>query len=136
MPDLDRRVLHGLAGRGVDDGEAKRERDTRPTLRDVAPHGGVVDVVRPLGLLGREDAGDETRRDPGRTRSSGLGFVCVEEPTGSPDTRPDGARGEPAELGQGTQAAERTVVATCVVVGHGGSVRRTSKRRLRVPSLS
>ena len=79
VPDLDRRALDRLAARRVDDGEAKRERDPGLSLGDVASDGSVVDVVRPLGLLGCEDARDEPGGDRSRPGPGSLGVVDVQE---------------------------------------------------------
>jgi hypothetical protein len=66
MPDLDERALDGLAGRGVDDCRAQVERGAPMSVSNVAANLPARDVVRPFGLLGGEDAGDETRRNRSR----------------------------------------------------------------------
>ena len=73
MPDVDGRTLDRLAGRHVDDGQAQLERHARLALGDVSAELLVRHVVRPLGQLRREDAGDRAGGDGGGAGAGRLG---------------------------------------------------------------
>ena len=94
----------GLQARHVDDGRPEVERDAGPPFADVPPHLVALEVVRPLGLLGREHARDEPRRDRGRACTRAGGFVGgLELPCG----RAERPGGEPAETQERVAARQR-----------------------------
>jgi hypothetical protein len=64
-------ALDRLAGRRIDDEEAKVERSAGFALGEVAPHLLARDVVRTLGQFRREYAGDRTGCD-----RAGAGAGC------------------------------------------------------------
>src|SRR5206468_1268186 len=72
VPDVDRGSPDRPAGGSVDDEQPQDERGARPALGDVAAHPLVRDVVRTLGLLRRQDAGDGPGGDRGWTGAVGL----------------------------------------------------------------
>ena len=71
------------------------EQHSRPTLAHVAAHHVAVEVVRALGHLRREDAGDEARGDGGGPRRGRLRILAVQGLDGSGAERQGGEAAEP-----------------------------------------
>ena len=142
VPDLDSCAFDRLAARGVHDRQPKRERDTGLPLRDVAPHGGVVDVIGAFGLLGRENARHQACLDGSGTGSRLVRVSQAREPRGADDessqrgqggatrhsplihstrvatARESGLRGESLHPGNGLDdAADHERDAVAIVVG-------------------
>ena len=90
------------------------EPGARPSLADVAAHLVAVEVVRPLGHLRREHAGDEAGRDRGGPDGRRLGVLSVER--GEDAARAERGGGEAAETEERVAAREpRLVPVVCIV---------------------
>ena len=75
MPEVDPRPLQRRAILGLDDLEAKAERDARPPFRNVLPDQPRIEIERAFGLARSHRAGVAGDQPPGRPRRRPLRFL-------------------------------------------------------------